>query len=109
MALKQIIAVVKPFLAGDVFACIPTELLEAAEVREVRGYGRQKSYLDQYETAADGVFLPKVHISLWLDEAHVEDVVKRIVAVARTDRIGDGKIMILPSCSHTASGCDPGR
>ncbi len=96
MALKQIIAVVKPFLAGQVFASIPVEFLDAAQVREVRGYGRQKSYLDQYESPSAGVFLPKVQITLWLDETHVQEVVKRIISVARTGRIGDGKIMVLP-------------
>ncbi len=97
MALKQVIAVVKPFLAQRVFDCLSVDVLEAAQVREVRGYGRQKSYLDQYgESEFAEVFLPKVHITLWLDESQVEEVVQRIVNVARTGRIGDGKIMILP-------------
>lgn len=96
MAVKQIIAVVKPFLAERVFAQLPPELLEGAQVREVRGYGRQKSYLDQYgESEFTEIFLPKVEITLWVEESFTEQLLAQIIAVARTGRIGDGKIMIL--------------
>lgn len=66
-------------------------------VREVKGFGRQKSYLDQYgDSEYSHAFLPKVEISLWVDDARAEEIVRKIVEVARTGRIGDGKIFIMP-------------
>jgi len=94
---KEIVAVVKPFLAEKVLQALETAPLEACAVREVKGFGRQKSYLDQYgESDYSLAFLPKVEIQLWVDDARVDEVVERIVAVARTGRMGDGKIFVLP-------------
>lgn len=97
-SVKQIVAVVKPFLAEKVLEGLRRAPLEACSVREVKGYGRQKSYLDQYADSEYSLaFLPKVEISLWVDDARVEEIVRRIVEVARTGRMGDGKIFILPT------------
>jgi len=96
--MKEVIAVVKPFLAERVLEALRLAPLEACTVREVKGYGRQKSYLDQYgDSDYSLAFLPKVEIQLWVDDARVDEVVERIVAVARTGRIGDGKIFVLPA------------
>ncbi len=95
--MKQIIAIVKPYLAERVLESLERAPLEALTVREVKGFGRQKSYLDEYgETEYSSAFLPKVEIEMWADETRVEEIVKRIVAVARTGRMGDGKILVLP-------------
>ncbi len=65
-------------------------------MREVKGYGRQKSYLDQYAGSEYSLaFLPKVEITLWVDDARVDEIIRKIVDVARTGRIGDGKIFVL--------------
>jgi nitrogen regulatory protein PII len=94
---KQIVAIVKPYLAEKVLESLKLAPLEALSVREVKGYGRQKSYLDQYgDSEYTLAFLPKVEIALWVEDFRVEDTVKRIVAVARTGRMGDGKIFVLP-------------
>ena len=67
-------------------------------MREVKGYGRQKSYLDEYRGSEYSLaFLPKVEITLWVDDADAEDVVRAIVEAARTGRMGDGKIFVFPS------------
>jgi len=96
--MKEIIAIVKPFLAERVLEAIKLAPLEACSVREVKGYGRQKSYLGQYGDSEYALaFLPKVEIQLWVDDARVDEVVERIMEVARTGRIGDGKIFILPA------------
>jgi nitrogen regulatory protein PII len=95
-AVKQIVAVVKPFLAQKVFDSLPCAALEAIQVREVKGYSRQKSYLDQYgDSEFSEAFLPKVEITLWVEDDQAEEIVRRISTAARTGRIGDGKIMIL--------------
>ena len=99
---KQIVAIVKPFLAEKVLDGLKRAPLEACSVREVKGYGRQKSYLDQYaESEYSLAFLPKVEITLWVDDSRVEEIVRKIVEVARTGRMGDGKIFVLPSGSGT--------
>jgi len=95
---KEVIAIVKPFLAERVLEALKRAPLEACTVREVKGFGRQKSYLDQYgESEYSLAFLPKVEIQLWVDDVRVAEVVERITAVARTGRMGDGKIFVLPT------------
>ncbi len=97
-SMKQVIAIVKPFLAEKVLQSLKGAPIEALTVREVKGFGRQKSYLDEYsETEFDRAFLPKVEVSIWVDDERVDEIVDAVVAIARTGRIGDGKIMILGS------------
>ena len=99
--MKQIVAIVKPFLAEKVLESLKRAPLEAVSVREVKGYGRQKSYLDQYgDSEYSLAFLPKVEINLWVDDVRAEEIVRKIVEVARTGRMGDGKIFILPSAQN---------
>jgi nitrogen regulatory protein PII len=96
--MKQVIAIVKPFLAERVLEALRLAPLEACTVREVKGYGRQKSYLDQYgDSEYSLAFLPKVEIQFWVDDARADEVVERILQVARTGRMGDGKVFILRS------------
>ena len=95
--MKQVIAIIKPFLAEKVLEGLKRAPLEACSVREVKGYGRQKSYLDQYADSEYSLaFLPKVEITLWVDNNRVEEILRKIVEVARTGRMGDGKIFVLP-------------
>jgi nitrogen regulatory protein PII len=102
--IKQVVAIVKPYLAEKVIAGLKRAPLEALNVREVKGYGRQKSYLDQYQdTEYSQAFLPKVEISLWVDESRVEEIIRRIVEVARTGRMGDGKIFVMPAVTEFTS------
>jgi nitrogen regulatory protein P-II 1 len=94
---KQIIAVVKPYLAEKVVEALRRAPLEALTVREVKGYGRQKRYLEEYGQSEYALaFLPKVEIEVWVDDARVSEVVERINQVARTGRMGDGKVFVLP-------------
>jgi nitrogen regulatory protein PII len=98
---KQIIAVVKPFLAEKVVEALRRAPLEALLVREVKGYGRQRDQLDQYGAADDALpFLPKVEIEAWVDDARVQEVVDRLHQAARTGRMGDGKIFVLSGQSR---------
>lgn len=96
-AVRQIIAVVRPHLAEQVLESLKRAPLEAISVSEVKGYGRQKSYLDEYqETEFSEAFLPKVEIVMWVDESRYEEILEKVVAAARTGRIGDGKVFTLP-------------
>jgi nitrogen regulatory protein PII len=96
--MKQIIAVVKPYLAEKVLDALKLAPVEACGVCEVKGYGRQKNYLDEYRGSEYSMaYLPKVEITLWVDDARVDEVVRTVVEVARTGRMGDGKIFVLPT------------
>ncbi len=95
--MKQVVAVVKPYLAEKVLDALKNAPLEACNVCEVKGYGRQKSYLDEYaDSEYSQAYLPKVEITAWVDDERVDEVVRSIVEVARTGRMGDGKIFVLP-------------
>lgn len=95
--MKQVIAIVRPYLAEKVLENLRLAPLEALAVREVKGFGRQKNYLEEYRTGDyESVFLPKVEILMWVDDFRVEEVIRRVAEVARSGRMGDGKIMVLP-------------
>jgi nitrogen regulatory protein P-II 1 len=93
----QLIALVKPFRARAVLEALESLEVRAGAVREVMGYGRQKNRLHRYlGSEYNASFVPKVEITLFLDEEQVPAVVRAIVGQARTGRMGDGKILILP-------------
>jgi nitrogen regulatory protein P-II 1 len=94
---KQIIAVVRPFLAEQVVEALRRGPIEAITVREVRGYGRQKDLLELYGRSEYALaFLPKVEIEVWVEDARAEEVIQRIRELAHTGRPGDGKVLVLP-------------
>lgn len=96
--MKQVVTIIKPYLVEQVLDALKHAPLEACGVREVKGYGRQKSYLDEYRGSEYSLaYLPKVELTLWVDDLRVEEVVRTIVEVARTGRQGDGKIFVLPA------------
>jgi nitrogen regulatory protein PII len=101
--MKQIIAIVKPFLVEKILDALRRAPLEALSVTEVKGMGKQKSYLERYaDTEYSLTFLPKVEITMWVDDLRAEEVARKIVEVARTGRMGDGKIFIMPAQPYEA-------
>lgn len=96
-SMKQLTVIVKPFRAEAVLQAAAELGVAAGVVREAKGYGRQKGYLERYVGSEYSLaFLPKVEVSLWVKDDEAEVVAERIAQVARTGRIGDGKILILP-------------
>lgn len=96
--MKQVIAILRPFLAERVLDALKHAPLEACSVREVKGYGRQKNYLDEYRDSEYSLaFLPKIEVTVWVDDTRSEEVVRAIVEIARTGRMGDGKVFLVPS------------
>jgi nitrogen regulatory protein P-II 1 len=94
--MKQIIAVVRPFLVEQLLQSLRLAPLEALEVTEVKGFGRQKSYWSSYgSNEYSQAFLPKIELSCYVDDLRVEEVVKTILDTCRTGRMGDGKILIM--------------
>ena len=93
----QIVVLVKPFRAKAVLEALESLEVLGGTVREVMGHGRQKSRLHRYlgsEYAAS--FLPKVELTLFLADSDLPSAIKAIIGQARTGRMGDGKIMVLP-------------
>src|SRR5262249_34582222 len=93
----QIIALVKPFRAQAVLAALESIEVLGGTVREAMGYGRQKDRLHQYlGSEYNSSFLPKVELVVFVRERDAPAAIKAIVGQARTGRIGDGKILVLP-------------
>lgn len=100
--MKQLTLVVKPFRAEPVLKVVAELGISACVVREAKGYSRQKGYLERYAGSEYSLaFLPKVEITLWIDDAGLNDLSEKIVNVARTGRIGDGKVFVVPSAWPT--------
>lgn len=94
--MRQLTIVVKPFRAEAVLRAIAGLDVTACLVQEAKGYSRQKGYLDRYVGSEYSLaFLPKVEISVWVSDERSDAVAETIVKVARTGRIGDGKIFEL--------------
>jgi nitrogen regulatory protein P-II 1 len=92
-----IIATVKPFRAQAVLAALENIEILGGTVREVMGYGRQKNRLHRYlGSEYNASFLPKVELSVFVEDRDAAAVVRAIVSQARTGRIGDGKVIVLP-------------
>jgi nitrogen regulatory protein P-II 2 len=95
--MKQLTIVVKPFRAEAVLRAIAELDVASVVVREAKGFSRQKGYLDRYLGSEYSMsFLPKIEISVCVGEEHAEKAADQIVRAARTGRIGDGKIFIVP-------------
>jgi len=95
--MKQLTIVVKPFRAEAVLKAAAELGAVAGVVREAKGYGRQKGYLERYVGSEYSLaFLPKVEITVWVEDDQAEAVAEQIMRVARTGRIGDGKIFVVP-------------
>src|SRR6202041_3477388 len=95
--MKKIEAIIKPFKLDEVKEALQEVGLQGITVTEARGFGRQKGHTELYRGAEYVVdFLPKVKVEVVVEDNMVERVVEAIIAAARTGRIGDGKIFILP-------------
>ena len=95
--MKQLTIVVKPFRAEAVLRVIAELGVSACAVREAKGYGRQKGYLDRYRGSEfSTAYLPKVEITVWVTDPQAEALSENLPRVARTGRIGDGKLFVVP-------------
>ena len=95
--MKKIEAIIKPFKLDEVKDALAKEGIQGMTVSEVKGFGRQKGHTELYRGAEYVVdFLPKVKIEILLEDGKIQKAVETIVASARTGKIGDGKITILP-------------
>ena len=95
--MKKIEAIIKPFKLDDVKDALHEVGVSGITVTEVKGFGRQKGLTELYRGAEYVVdFLPKVKIEVIVDDELADRTVEAIEAAARTGRIGDGKISVIP-------------
>lgn len=100
----RVIATVKPFRARAVLRALEAVETLGGVVREVMGYGRQKDRLRRYlGSEFSASYLPKVEITVFVADADADAAVRAIVSAARTGRIGDGKIIVLPCLDEFAN------
>jgi nitrogen regulatory protein PII len=97
LLVKKIEAVIKPFKLDDVKDALHDVGVSGITVTEVKGFGRQKGHTELYRGAEYVIdFLPKVKIEVVVEDILVENVIEAITQAARTGRIGDGKIFVIP-------------
>jgi nitrogen regulatory protein P-II 1 len=97
MALKKIEAIIKPFKLEEVKEALTEAGIEGMTATEVKGFGRQKGHTEIYRGSEYTVdFLPKVKLEIVLPESSVQKAIAAILKAAKTGKIGDGKIFVLP-------------
>ena len=95
--MKKVEAIIKPFKLDEVKQALTEVGATGLTVTEVKGFGRQKGHTELYRGAEYQVeFLPKVKVEVAVSDALVPRVVEAIARAAKTDRIGDGKIFVIP-------------
>ena len=95
--MKKIDAIIKPFKLDDVREALTELGITGMTVSEVKGFGRQRGHTEVYRGAEYAVdFLPKVKIEVVLPDDQIERTVDAIIEAARSGKIGDGKIFVLP-------------
>jgi nitrogen regulatory protein P-II 1 len=95
--MKKIEAIIKPFKLDEVKEALSAIGVQGLTVSEVKGFGRQKGHTELYRGAEYVVdFLPKVKLEVIIRDEQVAEVIDAIEKAARTGRIGDGKIFVVP-------------
>jgi nitrogen regulatory protein P-II 1 len=95
--MKKIEAIIKPFKLEEVKDALAKLGVEGMTVSEVKGFGRQKGHTEIYRGSEYTVdFLPKIKLEVVLLDSMLDQAVDAIVKAAKTGKIGDGKVFVLP-------------
>jgi nitrogen regulatory protein PII len=95
--MKKIEAIIKPFKLDEVKEALAEIGVEGMTITEVKGFGRQKGHTEIYRGSEYTVdFLPKLKMEIALPDEKVDAAVAALIKSARTGKIGDGKVFILP-------------
>lgn len=95
--MKKIEAIIKPFKLDEVKERLNDIGIAGMTLTEVKGFGRQKGHTEIYRGAEYQVdFVPKIQLSLVVDDKLVEKAIDAILASSATGKIGDGKIFVIP-------------
>jgi nitrogen regulatory protein P-II 1 len=95
--MKLVTAIIKPFKVEDVKDALQKQGVNGMTVSDASGYGRQGGHVEVYRGAEYTVDLvPKVRIEALINDSDVNEVVDAILLAAKTGKIGDGKIWVMP-------------
>ncbi len=95
--MKLVTAVIKPHKWEDVRSALEMVGVTGMTVSEVSGYGRQKGHTEVYRGAEyDIALVPKIRVEIVVEDEDADEVVTSIVSSAKTGRIGDGKVWVVP-------------
>ena len=95
--MKKVEAIIKPFKLDEVKDALSEVGIQGMTVTEVKGFGRTGGKKEVYRGSAYVVdFVPKVKLEIVVADEIVADVIEAIEKAAKTGRIGDGKIFVLP-------------
>lgn len=95
--MKLVVAIIKPFKLDDVREALHDVDVHGMTVTESKGFGRQKGHTEIYRGAEYAIeFLPKLRLEVAVSDEQLDSVIETIVTAARTGKIGDGKIFVLP-------------
>jgi nitrogen regulatory protein P-II 1 len=95
--MQLVTAVIKPHMLDAVKDALNALGVQGMTVAEVKGFGRQGGHTETYRGAEYRVdFVPKLKLEVVVDETDVANVVDAVSSAARTGKIGDGKIWVVP-------------
>lgn len=95
--MKLIVGIIKPFKVDDVKDALHEIGVQGLTVSEVQGYGRQRGHTEVYRGGEYKVtYLPKIEVKVLASDDQAEKVVATIADAARTGKIGDGKLWVMP-------------
>jgi len=95
--MKLIVGIIKPFKLDDVKDALKELGVQGLTVSDVQGFGRQRGHTEVYRGAEYTIdFVPKVRIEILVADDDVERVTTKLVDTARTGKIGDGKVWVVP-------------
>ena len=95
--MELIVGIVKPFKVDDVKEAVKDLGVQGLTVSDVQGFGRQRGHTEVYRGAEYTIdFVPKVRVEILVDDNDVDRVVTRLIDTARTGKVGDGKVWVVP-------------
>ena len=95
--MQKVEAIVKPFKLDEVKEALNAIGIQGITVSEVKGFGRQKGHTELYRGSEYVVdFLPKIKLEILAEDSKTDSIVDAITKAAKTDKIGDGKIFVIP-------------
>ncbi|MGQ0826587.1 MAG: P-II family nitrogen regulator [Actinomycetota bacterium] len=95
--MKLVTAIIKPFKLDDVKTAVQEFGIQGLTITEVQGFGRQRGHTEVYRGAEYTIdFVPKVKLEILVDDGQAAAVAEKIIETARTGKIGDGKVWVVP-------------
>jgi nitrogen regulatory protein PII len=96
--MKLVVAIVKPFKLDEIKEALQDVGVTGLTATDVEGFGRQRGHSEVYRGAEYQVdFVPKTRVEVLADDDDVQGIVDAIAKAARTGKIGDGKIFVVPA------------